>query len=688
MVYMRKFDGVNLKKKKLERRCEPPLILPMDSDVRLTPPQNRRARPSYINVGNDHFVNLKNIARTIVWLIVLTAVIYIGNQAIKTRRSLLSLQDSMEKNLEQVQVYAGNGNMEGSLDQLDRLQENLVKSKLIAQAWGQDIGYFQYLPGHKSALTQKEVILTTGYDVVNLSNELQTDLSSLQNNSIALTSTKSYSIELSLIGQRVEKIVKKVDKRVAIHRRLLVGMDSAQAEKISDNLNQLSLETADMETFINKDLPWLSGEDGKEKNILLIFQNNNELRGGSGGSLGSFGVATFKNGSLEKIDFGTNIYKLDTEFINKETITAPDELLPFNNGRWSMKQSGFAVDGKEALDKIMWFYNKETGNGVDGAITIDTTAFVSLLKVVGPIEMPNYGKTLDSDNFVKETENEVQVDYFNRDGGAVENEPKKILGDMIPIFTEKLFSGLSDKQKSIKIFAALSKSLENKNILLDVNNAEFQSHLTALNYSGTVNSTDGDYLYVNASNVGGAKTNQLMFSNLNLSVAIAKDGHVSDSLLIERTHTGDGVFPDGRVQDFMRVLVPRESEVKNFSAKQGNFQIWSNLGYYKDSKYYFKEEATKSAVNFWLSLDPGQKGIAEVEYSPNYLLNTSSNFIYSILIQHQPGAPTDHLNLEISYPSGFTPTNVRNFDPISRKINLKLDIIKDKEIKLKFQKNE
>ena len=257
---------------------------------------------------------------------------------------------------------------------------------------------------------------------------------------------------------------------------------------------------------------------------------------------------------------------------------------------------------------------------------------------------------------------------------------------MIPIFTEKLFSGLGNKERSIKIFSALAKSLENKNILFDINNAEFQSRLNDLNYTGTVKNTNGDYLYTNASNLGGAKTNQLMLSDLNLSVNIGDDGKINNKLRLERNHTGDGVFPDGRAQDFMRILIPKNSQIKSFSPIQGNFQIWYHLGYYEDNKYYIKEEAARSVVCFWISLFPGQKGVAEVEYLPDYSLDTSGNFIYSILIQHQPGAPTDHLNLDIAYPAGFAPTNVRNFDAEKRKINLKMDLNKDKEVKIKFQK--
>ena len=685
---MKKFDGVNLKKKKHVKE-EPFFVLPkiVESESAMEAPR-QDSKKSHLNIGNSHFVNIKNIARFSIFIAMLTAVLFVGSQAKKTMRSLLSLQDSMQKDMELAQVYAGNGNMEGSLDQLDKLQDSVVKSKLIAQSWGQDAGLLRYFPGRKSELTQKEIILGTGYDVINLSRELQKDLSSLQENTISLSDTNTYSVDLSSMGKKVGKIVKKVNKRINSHRHLLSGVGSAQAEKITYNLDQLSTTVSSLEVFLKRDLPWLSGDDGREKNILLIFQNNGELRGGSGGSLGSFGIAKFKDGGLDKIDFGTNIYKLDNEFVKKEAIAAPDELAPFNNGHWSMKQAGFAVDGREALDKIMWFYNKETGNSVDGAITIDTTAFVSLLDIVGPIEMPEYGKTLDASNFVRETQLEVQVDYFDRANGEAENEPKKILGDMIPRFTEKLFKGLGDSKKSVQIFAALAKSLGDKNILFNFENAEFQDRLDAQNFSGWVRPTTGDYLYVNASNVGGAKTNQLMLSDLNLSVNIAGDGNVENRLRIERTHTGDGTFPDGRAQDFMRTLIPQKSEVKSFSPTQGNFQIWHDLGYYKDGKHYVREEAGKNSVGFWMSLEPKEQGIAEIQYSPNYELDVTGNFTYSILIQHQPGAPVDHVNLVVSYPEGFSPTNVRNFDAQGRQVNLRFDVYKDKEIKIKFQKND
>lgn len=466
---------------------------------------------------------------------------------------------------------------------------------------------------------------------------------------------------------------------LAEFRRAVSAIDEPTLQKIAgkladnDHLFQLG------NNLVNEDLKWLfSGQ----KNLLVIFQNNNELRGGSGGSLGSFGVARLTNGRLPAVDFGTNIYKLDTAFMAKETVTPPTELEAFGD-KWSMKQSGFAVDGRGALDKIRWFYAKETGDSAAGAVSIDTSAITELLKITGPIEMTAYKKTLSADNFVSEVQDEVLVDYFKDKNNLVANEPKKILGDMMPIFIDRLSAKCRTRDGALEVWAALRKLTAEKHIVLNFEKASLQSQLYLWNLTGQINPSVGDYLSVNNSNLAGMKTDQNMRETLDLSATINATGEINNELTLSRQHTGVNVLPDGLDRNYVRVLVPAGSTVSTFQMIAGNFQRYYDRGYRNGQPYWVDTEAGKSTVNFWLSTWPGATSSAKISYTSSHKIDLSGDFEYTIMLQRQPGATADTLHLTLAYPAGFYPALAPT---LSSPLQISATIDHDQTISIKFKR--
>lgn len=683
---MKKFDGLNLKKKKEAREKKEDssfLILPTFIEPEQVPIRKAPVKNTHLNIGNSHFITIKNIAKLVVWIIVFTTLIFLGNQAIKTQKSLLSLQDSMEKNLGLIEVYAGNGNVEGSLDQLDKLQTNVVKSKLIAEAWGQDVDFFQYIPGHKSSLTQKEILLGTGYDLINFSEELKKDASSIQENSISVSNTKTYNIDLTLIGQRIGKIVKKVNKKVSLYRHLLSGTDSVQAEKITSNLDHLSAETSGINNFLKKDLPWLSGSDGKEKNIMLIFQNNGELRGGSGGSLGSFGILKFKNGELNDVSFAKNIYKIDKAYKAQNHVDPP-EIINFLTPDWVLKDAGWSEDGPTAFSTIEEFYTKETGDDVDGVIVLDATFFEKLLEKIGPIDLPQYGKTIDNKNFRAEIEAEVHDTYFDNPANLVENEPKKILGEMIPLVMDKIVKSLSDQNKLTGILGAVNDGLSQKHILFYANDKNLQNMIEQNNWSGKVGLPMGDYLYVNNSNIAGGKSSVNINETINLDATIGDDGKVANKLTVDRDYAVNNNDKDNI--NFVRLGLLQDATVIQFNPLAGNFEQMLDKGYKNNQPYWQTTEFSKSWLNYWMSTGVNQKSKLLINYNSGYKVTLGDSFVYQTMIQKQPGSMDDSVTFKIHYPSGYKPVNIKNYDAKNHSAEIKLNLKSDVNVKIKFIK--
>lgn len=619
-------------------------------------------------------------------------------QVFSTKNKINKLTVSAKDHLEASMNLVDEGNMPGSITEANKANDDLRELKLLVQSWGQDIKYLSLISPENSKIIANERLLDATYLIVNTVSDLNQSIAGFsgKDNSVDFTKKGSdflFNIDssskaiLTIIDRSQNNLTKSKDELSKARK----GLDGDTAKEIDNAVSMIDKTLLSIDftkTLIEEDLPWLSGKDGKPKKILILFQNNSELRGGSGGSLGSFGVANFSDGKLVNIDFGKNIFKIDQAFeATGEHIDPPATIKWLRADKtWTLKDSGWSVDGPEAMQKIMWFYNKETGETVDGTIMIDSSAVISLLDKLGSINLPQYGKTIDSTNFRAEIENEVHNAYFDRPGALQENEPKKIISEMMPIFLARFFDSLGNKEKSVEILSALSKFLKNKDILFYFNKSGFQDRLNKMDYSGVVYPATGDYLYANNSNIDGAKSSLSMEQFINLSVNIDNAGRITDQLVLERQHNGSGVSPDGINKNFVRLLLPENTKIDKFSPLEGYFEDFFDKGYSSPDKFITTHEYGKSVLNFWQSTKPKEKSRVEVNYSPSYQVKTDSDFSYILSLQKQPGANPDHISLKINYPAGFTPTNVKNVENNANTIDLNFTLDKDRIIKINFKK--
>lgn len=604
------------------------------------------------------------------------------------------LTNEAQDHLQQSFSMIENGDTGEAIKEADEAKKDIEKLKLLAQSWGQDIQYLRFASASNSRLLASERLLNASYDIIGTLTSVRSELSKISfgeksssESGFKFNISNNQKIFLSAINNGKDKLNRGKLELLSAKK----GLPKDQITEIDNAVTAIdkAISLVDSyQTILEKNLTWLSGADGKEKNILVLFQNNSELRGGSGGSLGSFGIAKFKDGSLTNIDFGVNIYKIDQAFRAKEKIPAPDQLnwvVP--EGALTMKDSGFDIDGPKAMEKIMWFYNQETGNQVDGVLMVDTTAVILLLKEIGPIEVKKMGKTINSENFRQEVEYEVHQGYFNREGGKEENEPKKILALMMPQFLDKLFGSVKSSENSPKIFSSLSQSLKQKDITMYFANDEFEKNLTNLNYSANVYPTLGDYFYVNNSNIDGAKSSSNIEETIKLSTNISKEGKIINSLDLLRNHTGSGEWPDGINKNYIRLLLPENSDVISFNTIEGYFEQLFDKGFKDGKPYWLTDDYGKKIVNFWMSTKPKEKSEVKIQYQPKYDIDTTGDFNYVITFQKQPGAPNDNIEFELNYPDGVKPQNVKNFDKDNKKILIKLNLDQDRTIKIKFKKN-
>ncbi|MBI2003523.1 MAG: DUF4012 domain-containing protein, partial [Parcubacteria group bacterium] len=292
------------------------------------------------------------------------------------------------------------------------------------------------------------------------------------------------------------------------------------------------------------------GQSNRQR-LLLLFQNTSELRP-TGGFPGSYALVEFNKGVLEKF-FVDDIYNPDGQL--KEKIIPPKPLKAITPN-WGLRDSNWFVDFRASAKKAAEFYYKDTGILLDGVVAINVDLIPEILKVTGPIEMADFGLTLNSDNFIKEVQKEVE---YERTKGR--DQPKQILVEFGPKLLERL-SSLS-REDWVKTFAVLVSGFERKDILGYFVESRLQDFALSNGFAGEIKEAqDSDFLMIAHSNIMGSKTDAVIDNFVSLSVEKEKDGSLTHTLEIKRAHNGGKLgFYNKRNNDYIRVLLPEDAEL-------------------------------------------------------------------------------------------------------------------------------
>ncbi len=411
----------------------------------------------------------------------------------------------------------------------------------------------------------------------------------------------------------------------------------------------------------------LLGENGPRL-YLFLFQNNHELRP-TGGFIGSYGLLSIRNGRVENL-LVDGIFNPDGQF--RENIVPPRPMRKMTVA-WSLHDSNWWPDFPTSARKAVSFYEKTGGPTVDGIVALTPVVLRDMLRVTGPIDMPEYGVTVDADNFMPVIQEEVEVNY-DRD----ENRPKKILSDLTPILIDRLTSS-RDPETLLPVLQTLSDALSERQILLYSRNEDIESLLSRAGWSGGLLPTDGDYASVVHTNINGFKTDGVIENSVEHSSDIRADGSVVDTIRITRRHTGGDTGYDwwDRVNsDYMRVYVPRGSELLSVSGATYEFiddpVDYEALGFSRDPDLERDEEGTivdesgtrvseesgKTVFGNWVYVSPGESVTVEYTYLLPFRVfpeSADDPASYSFLFQKQAGLEELGFRHTLSYPDRFVP---------------------------------
>jgi len=416
------------------------------------------------------------------------------------------------------------------------------------------------------------------------------------------------------------------------------------------------------------------GENGT-KRYLLVFQNNTEIRP-TGGFMGSFAEIKVRDGILEQLNVPAGgTYDLQGSLTRSLVAPKPLQLL---KARWEFQDANWFPDFPTSARQMMEFYNDAGGPSVDGVIAVNATYIAKLIGLLGPIEMADYDRVIDEENFIFETQKIVEVEYDKE-----ENRPKQFIGDLAPKLIERALE--SEPEVFLRLIDNLGNGLTQKDIQMYFADDSLQKVVLNNNWGGTILPTTGDYLMVVDTNLGGGKTDGVIKERVNLDVAIQKDGSTINTITVSRTHQGIPglVFSGVNNVDYLRLYVPKGSELisaSGFQIPNENLfekpnQEWeidddlqfASLGEKKDedSGTDIYEENGKTVFGNWVQTSPGMTTNAKFSYRvPEIMSEKNAGWIsqikkflslpssqsYSLTIQKQSGMIDRETSITVSTP--------------------------------------
>lgn len=491
------------------------------------------------------------------------------------------------------------------------------------------------------------------------------------------------SSKLDLLGAYIENALPHAEAAAEALRHVdaeVVPIEYANSViELQQRAPQVAASMAEYVQFVDTFSLILGGQE--KMRYLAVFQNNTELRP-TGGFMGSFAEMDVDRGEVVRMFVPTGgTYDVQGQLQAYVAAPGPLQLL---KARWEFQDANWFPDFPSSAKKMRWFYSESGGPTVDGVVAVNATFVADLLRLLGPVEMPKYGRTFDAENFVFETQKIVELEY-----DKVDNAPKEVIGDLAPILLDRMQT--ADTQTLMAVVDLIAKGLKEKDILLNFRDNDLQASIESLGWSGAVKQTSGDYLMVVNTNLGGGKTDGVIDQDVQVDVNIAADGSLENTVTITKTHRGmkTALFSGSNNVDYLRLYVPRGSELLSASG----FEIPADelfetpdtpLSVDTDLELHMQDlkkdpvsgtdiwqEDGKTVFGNWMQTASGETQVVTFTYrtpvtvfdqdvdtgalvKTKQLLGLPELGEYTLFVQKQPGVVSRNTHVDVRFPENMS----------------------------------
>lgn len=416
-------------------------------------------------------------------------------------------------------------------------------------------------------------------------------------------------------------------------------------KKIHDELAQVKTITDESASFIKqakplvKVLPNLLGEPDAQK-YLVLFHNDKELRP-TLGFITDYAIFRLEHGVIN-VDRSQDIYTLDDTI--RDHPAAPRPILAYlpKVYQWNLRDTNLSPDFLVNTDNFNKLYKTAGGyEPVQGIIGVDTYALVDAMKVLGDIQVDGQTFTTQTDPHCNCPQVIYQMElYADQPVEYIKTNRKAIISDLLYAIMQKAFSS-SPKLYWGPLLQTMIADIQQKHIVFDLYNQDAQSGLEALNAAGQILPFDGDYLHVNDSNMGGAKSNLFITESVMNDYQVAGDGSITKTVTINYKNPfapSDCNLEHGQLclnaiqRDWVRLYVPKGSTLMSAKGSEVKELTYDDLG--------------KTVFEGFLTVRPLGAATYTVTYKLPFKVASGSQL--PLMIQKQPGKNNDDYTITVN----------------------------------------
>jgi len=436
-----------------------------------------------------------------------------------------------------------------------------------------------------------------------------------------------------------------------------------------ENVDFATAELVQAHDGLNALIGFLDTEEPRR--IALLFLNPSELRP-NGGFAGSYGELVLQRGSVESLEVN-DIYYPD-KFLPLKVI--PPIQLQSITPNWGARDTGWFFDFSTSAENLTEYLEASTiyeeDVNFDGVIALNVKVIEDLLRLTGPIEVPEYNLSLDHENFLRELQQEVQ------DSRAPGENPKRVLQFAAPRLIEALGSlEGGSKGKLIEVFVSRAR---NKDIQMYFEDEGLAKLIDNLGVGGHPYEIEqgfvGDYLALVNTNIAGGKTDIFVDQYATLKSAVELDGQIYNDLTVTRYHKGNNEsesWYNHLNQNFFKIFTHPDSvltyieggERKNLrplvSYTPSTYKADSDLAEVESTRtilqvasdQYAEQylEAGKKVFATWFNLEPGERRSLKLRWLGSKI-PVKDNQGFTFVLDKQAGSEME-FDYVIVAPEGY-----------------------------------
>lgn len=485
-----------------------------------------------------------------------------------------------------------------------------------------------------------------------------------------------------------EQLASLRERRADISENALFGPLRPAVEQLDEHIQEVESRLADYRRA-RRLAPKLLGYEGPQTYLILAHDNTEIL--GTGGFILVYGFVTLDRGRVEDL-FLDNVVNIHPDWppTGGGYLDPPRPLATYLLRGWPMglAEASWWPDFPSAASNAINIYRVNSGRDqpIDGVIGVNLLTLEELLRVLGPVTVPEYGVTVTHENVTETT----LITTHPEGTRPWEHDRYDFVGYLAEDVIEETLSVEAERWSSL--LDTLHTLGREKNLLFYHTDAAAQELITDFDWDGGIRPTEGDFLMVVDSSVASTKLNLVVEPSITLDVTLDPLGIASHEVTISyqndhaawaqtadprlvRVVTGDGSLPV--YANYVRLLVPPYASIWSVledGADVGLEDVWNENGRRVFGRF------------FTLPLDT-EKDLTLTYSTPSVIDVAENPFTYRLLVQKQPGTRAIPLEVSVRPPPGWTIVSTeldgRELDGPPGEITT--DLLMDREIIVRYE---